>query len=112
MNESPALASSGQTHVHEFLGSVEQCEECAVFHSHRFAGVSSSAILNDDGTHYHVVEVNTDFFNHYHEVAGETGPDIAVGNGKHVHFMSGDSTFAVGHYHDFQFATLINAPMM
>ena len=40
-----------------------------------------------------------------------TGPGIPVGNGRHVHFVEGYTTFNDGHEHEFQFATLIDDPI-
>jgi hypothetical protein len=54
----------------------------------------------------------TDFFdNHFHFVIRFTGLQKPVGNGKHVHFVSGMTTEADGHRHEFQFATLIEDPL-
>lgn len=105
-----------QTHVHEIEGIVKLAEENNERHDHRFATVSTEAIPIPGGghcghNHKHAFYVNTDFFDHHHEVAGETGPAIEVGNGKHVHFAEGQSTFDDGHFHGFQFATLIENPL-
>lgn len=101
-----------QTHVHEFLGSVKLAEEDDDRHNHRFAGVTTEVIPLKHGGHKHAFMVNTDFFDHHHEVAGETGPAIKVGNGKHVHFAEGKSTCVDKHFHNFQFATLIESPLL
>lgn len=99
-----------QTHVHEFLGSVEIAG--AVPHNHRFAGVTSEVIPLPGGGHKHALFSNTDFtVGHLHEVAVETGPAIPVGNGiRHVHFVEDITTIDFGHAHDFKFATLIEDP--
>ena len=101
-----------QTHVHEVQGSVMLAEECDDRHNHRFATVTTDAIPLPHGDHKHGFMVNTDFFDHHHEVAGETGGAICVGQGKHVHFARGKSTINDGHFHGFQFATLIESPLL
>ena len=106
------VAGDTQTHVHEFLGSVKLAEQGNDRHNHRFAGVTSEVIPISGGSHKHVFMVNSDFFDHHHEVAGETGPAIAVGNGKHVHFATGQTTVDEDHFHNFQFATLIDSPLL
>ena len=103
--------SDTQTHVHEIQGSVKLAEEGEDRHNHRFATVSSQVIPSGN-SHKHAFFVSTDFFDHHHEVAGETGLAIKVGNGKHVHFATGQSTIDDGHFHDFQFATLIDSPLL
>jgi hypothetical protein len=101
-----------QTHVHEFLGSTKiATENGEEAHNHRFAGVTSEAIFVAGG-HVHNYLTNTDFFDHHHEVGGTTGLQVLVGGGKHVHFDCGTSTFDDGHDHDFQFATLIDSPLI
>ncbi|MDC0759200.1 YmaF family protein [Brevibacillus porteri] len=100
-----------QRHVHEFLGSTQLAEEGADRHNHRFAGVTGQAIPRGK-SHVHVIRSNTDFFNHLHRVRIVTGPAIPVGNGKHVHFVSGRTTFNDGHVHRFKFATLIQKPLL
>lgn len=107
------VTNGSQTHTHEFLGSTKLAseEEGEEVHNHRFAGVSSEVILVPGG-HVHQILVNTDFFDHLHEVGVRTGLQIPVGNGKHVHFAEGNTTFNDGHCHKFQFATLIEAPLL
>ena len=102
-----------QTHVHEFQGSTKLAEECDDLHNHRFAGVTSQVIPQPGGGHKHALLTNTDFFdNHHHEVGVITGLAIHVGpNGKHVHFADGSTTLDDGHFHGFQFATLIESPL-
>lgn len=101
-----------QTHTHEFESSTKLAEEGDDRHNHRFAGVTSEVIPITGGNHRHVIFTLTDFFGHLHEVAVETGPAINVGNGKHVHFVSGNTTMDDGHFHEFAFATLIDAPLL
>ena len=103
--------SSTQSHTHEFPGSTKLAEECDERHNHRFAGVTSEAILVQGG-HVHEILVNTDFFDHHHEVGVRTGLPIDVGGGKHVHFAQGNTTFDDDHCHKFEFATLIEAPLL
>ncbi|WP_342045874.1 YmaF family protein [Bacillus sp. OTU530] len=100
-----------QTHVHEFVSSTKLAEEGDDRHNHRFAGVTSEVIPKGDN-HVHVIFVNTDFLDHHHEVAIETGPAIPVGNGKHVHFVKGTTTLDDGHVHELEFATLIQKPLV
>lgn len=103
---------TAQTHTHEFESSTKLAEEGDDRHNHRFAGVTSQAIPIGNGGHIHTVFVNTDFFGHLHEVAVETGPAIDVGGGKHVHFVDGHTTLNDGHFHEFAFTTLIEAPLL
>lgn len=99
-----------QKHVHEFLGSTKLAEE-EERHNHRFAGVTGEAIPTN-GSHKHKVCSKTDFFHHLHDIDVFTGPAIEVGNGKHVHFVRGKTTVNDDHFHDFQFATLIESPLL
>jgi hypothetical protein len=103
--------SQSQSHVHEFLGSTKLAEQGDERHNHRFAGVTSEVIPQGD-SHVHVIFTNTDFFDHHHEVAIKTGPAIPVGNGKHIHFVKGRTTLDDGHVHQFEFATLIQKPLI
>jgi hypothetical protein len=101
-----------QRHNHEFLGSTKLAEQGADRHNHRFAGVSGEAIPRGN-SHVHVIRTNTDFLNHHHRLMRiVTGPAIPVGNGKHVHFITGVTTFVDGHVHRFNFATLIDKPLV
>lgn len=102
-----------QRHVHEFEGSTKQAEEGDDRHNHRFAGVTGQAIRVGK-SHVHDIDLtNTDFFNHFHKLKKiRTGPAIPVGNGKHVHFVTGQTTLNDGHVHQFKFATLIQAPLV
>lgn len=103
--------SSIQTHVHEFLDNVEIAERQVDPHNHRFAGVSSEAIIVPGG-HVHEILTKTDFYeNHFHEVGVRTGLQKPVENGRHVHFAQRTTTLNDGHNHDFQFATLIENPI-
>jgi YmaF family len=100
-----------QTHVHEFEGSTKIAEEQEEPHNHRFAGVSSQ-VIPFGKSHVHVVFTNTDFFDdHHHEVAAVSGPPIEVDDAKHVHFVKSITTLDDGHFHQFQFATLIQSPL-
>ncbi len=101
-----------QRHVHEFLGSTKLAEEEDERHNHRFAGVTGEAIPSSRKDHVHKVCTRTDFFDHFHEIEDVTGPAIDVGNGKHVHFVKGKTTVNDGHCHRFQFATLIESPLL
>ena len=102
-----------QSHSHEIEGSVMLAqEEGEGMHNHRFATVTTQVIPLPYHSHKHTFVVNTDFYDHLHEVAGETGPAVNVGNGKHVHYAKGVSTCNDNHSHDFQFATFIESPLM
>lgn len=107
-----AVEENCQTHVHEFEGSTKLAEEEEDRHNHRFAGVTTQMIPFPGG-HRHVVFTNTDFFvNHHHEIGALSGPPIFIDDsGKHVHFFEGNSTIDDGHFHEFQFATLIEDPL-
>lgn len=119
----PPVPSEGdtQTHVHEFLGSTKLAEEEEERHNHRFAGVTTEEIPVHC-SHVHGFSVNTDFFDHHHEVTGLTGLAIEVEEDKHdhldvhehkhVHFAEGTTTEVDGHVHEFQFATLIESPLL
>ncbi|PEN91516.1 hypothetical protein CN553_20890 [Bacillus cereus] len=103
--------NSLQTHVHEFIGSTKLAEEDENRHNHRFAGITSEVIPHKD-SHVHAISVNTDFFNHHHEISIITGPAIDVGNGKHIHFVEGITTLNDGHVHQVEFTTLINHSLL
>jgi hypothetical protein len=99
-----------QTHVHEFLGSTKLAERGDDKHNHRFAGVTGQVIPRDNN-HVHAILINTDFFDHLHEIKITTGLAIPVGNGKHVHFVEGVTALEDEHAHGLQFATLIESPL-
>lgn len=100
-----------QTHTHEFQGSTKLAETGEDRHNHRFAGVSSS-VIPFGNSHVHGIFVNTDFFEeHLHEIAAVSGPAIPVGGGKHIHFAKYITTVDDGHFHEFQFASLIDDPL-
>ncbi|BAU26883.1 YmaF-like protein [Aneurinibacillus soli] len=99
-----------QRHTHEFLGSLKLAEMGIDRHNHRFAGVTGQAIPRGR-SHVHVISTNTDFFGHFHQVKIVTGPAIPIGNGKHIHFVKGQTTLVDGHLHRFAFATLIENPL-
>lgn len=103
---------AAQTHTHEFESSTKLAEEGDDRHNHRFAGVTSEVIPLPGGNHKHVIFTLTDFFGHLHEVAVETDPATSIGNGKHVHFVAGNTTLNDGHFHEFAFSTLIDAPLL
>ncbi|QWU14898.1 YmaF family protein [Paenibacillus sophorae] len=102
-----------QRHVHEFEGSTKLAEAGADRHNHRFAGVTGQAI-RVGSTHVHEIDLErTDFLDHFHNLRRiRTGPAIPVGNGKHVHFVTGRTTLNDGHTHQFNFATLIESPLV
>ncbi|MFC5652329.1 YmaF family protein [Paenibacillus solisilvae] len=102
-----------QTHVHEFEGSTKLAEQGNDRHNHRFAGVTSQ-VIRTGRTHVHeIVFTHTDFLDHFHNLKKiRTGPAIPVGNGKHVHFVTGSTTLNDEHRHQFNFATLIQQPLV
>lgn len=106
----PIPSDSIQTHVHEFLGSTKLAEEGDDRHNHRFAGVTSE-VIPQGNSHVHAILTNTDFLDHHHEIGVITGLAQPIGNGKHIHFVTGTTTLNDGHFHEFQFATLIDSPL-
>lgn len=107
----PKASQQTQTHVHEFNSSTKLAEPNADRHNHRFAGVTGQAIRRGK-SHVHRIVTNTDFFGHFHRVVMETGPAIPLGNGKHVHVVRGMTTLVDGHRHQFNFATLVESPLL
>lgn len=87
-----------ETHTHEFLGSTRLAEEGDDRHNHRFAGVTTGEIPTQGGNHVHGFESNTDSVDHFHEIAGTTGPAIVlnpqapVAMQKHIHLARGTTT--------------------
>lgn len=115
-----------QTHVHEFQGSTKLAEFDEDVHNHRVAGISGEAIRIPGG-HVHKIWTRTDFFDHFHYIQQLTGPAIYVdedekadaaareaakGEAPHIHFIEGLTTKNDGHQHEFQFATLIESPLL
>ncbi|MEK4117680.1 YmaF family protein [Paenibacillus sp. FSL W8-0919] len=102
-----------QIHVHEFVGSTKLAEKGQDRHNHRFAGVTGQAI-RVGRSHVHEIDLErTDSVDHFHELKKiRTGPAIPVGKGKHVHFVTGQTTLNDGHVHQFNFATLIQSPLI
>lgn len=103
-----------QTHVHEFENSTKLAETGQDRHNHRVAGVTSQVMQAPGNRHFHAFGViNTDFLDHHHEIGGTTGLDIPIpGTTKHVHVISGTTTFDDGHDHDFLFTTQIDSPLV
>lgn len=100
-----------QTHVHEIQGSVQLAECGKDRHNHRFSTVSGQ-VIPCGNSHRHAFLVNTDFYDHLHQVVGETGLAIMIGNGKHVHFAQGKTSMNDGHHHKYEFSTLIDSPIL
>lgn len=111
-NSAASDSQSAQTHTHEFSASTKLAETGTDRHNHRFAGVTSQVIPLPCNNHSHTIFTLTDYFGHLHEVAIETSPAISVGDGKHVHFVSGITTLNDGHTHEFAFATMIQSPLL
>ncbi|MBA2939047.1 YmaF family protein [Paenibacillus sp. CGMCC 1.16610] len=108
-----AVVSKKQTHVHEFEGSTKLAEQGADRHNHRFAGVTSQVIPAGNSHVHEIVFEHTDFLDHFHNLRKiRTGPAIPVGNGKHIHFVSAQTTVVDGHRHRLQFATAIQSPLV
>jgi len=107
------IRRSSQTHVHEFEGSTKLAEQGEDRHNHRFAGVTGQ-VIRVGKSHVHEIDLTrTDFLNHFHKLKRiRTGLAIPVGNGKHVHFVKGTTTLNDGHVHPFNFATLIQKPLV
>ena len=105
--ENNSNKSIKQRHTHEFLGSTKLVEHPADSHNHRFSGITSESIKQGH-THYHKIKINTDFFDHYHQIIILTGPAIPVGDDRHVHFIMGRTTLNRNHRHRFIFTTLID----
>ncbi len=107
-----------QTHTHEYTSSTKLAEEDDDRHNHRVSGVTSEAIPIPGGNHVHAIKDNTDFFDHHHEIAVTTGPAIVLNprapmaEQKHVHLVQGFTTEVDDHVHAFDFATLIQAPLL
>lgn len=107
------ICRARQRHVHEFEGSTKLAEQGEDRHNHRFAGVTSQAIPFGKSHIHEIVFTHTDFLDHFHNLKKiRTGPAIQVGNGKHVHFVKGMTTLNDGHLHQFNFATLIQKPLV
>ncbi len=107
-----------QTHVHEFTASTQLAEEGDDRHNHRFAGVSGQ-VIPVPGSHKHWIVSRTDFLDHFHLVRALSGPAIPLpdpdappSQWKHVHFVEGFTTVVDGHRHEFEFGTLIEAPLV
>jgi hypothetical protein len=99
-----------EQHNHEFTGSTRIAERFEDPHNHRFSGVSGRAI-SYGRSHVHEIFTRTDSFGHIHFIRVYTGEAIPVGNGKHVHFARGSTSFNDGHLHRYNFATLIENPI-
>lgn len=95
-----------QLHTHEFQGSTFATGACA---AHRFAGVSSEAIVLPDGGHVHTVCSNTTYNGHFHVLELQTSRAIETCDGQHVHFIRGEASVNEGHSHIVQAATMISA---
>jgi hypothetical protein len=110
---STTTRKTAQTHLHEFEGSTKLAEQGADRHNHRFAGVTGQ-VIRVGKSHIHEIDLtHTDFLNHFHNLKKiRTGLAIPVGNGKHVHFVKGSTTLNDGHVHQFNFATLIQQPLV
>ncbi len=112
-NYKAAKRTSKQTHVHEFTASTKLAESGADRHNHRFASVTGE-VIPVGNSHVHEIKMtNTDFLDHLHKLRRmRTGLAIPVGNGKHVHFVHGTTTLNDDHIHAFNFATLIQKPLV
>jgi len=77
-------------------------------HTHRCKAMLFDVMPMSCGGHRHRYSMNTDFFGHNHRITGECGPAISIGNGKHIHFISGGTACDSSHSHRFQFCTSID----
>lgn len=98
------------THTHGFIGNTGN----NLGHNHGFFGVTGRAIPCGR-SHVHKLYINTESFNgHFHEICDTTGPAIYIGNGKHIHRVSGCTQRTLGaarnHAHRYNFATLVDNP--
>lgn len=108
-NKHYSKKADSRGHNHEILGSVMIADREDP-HSHRFATVSGPPIPYKR-SHVHEIRTNTDFYeDHKHQIRGRSGIAIEVGDGRHVHFASGETTLNDGHRHDFRVASLIEDP--
>lgn len=118
------LAPYKQTHVHEYQGSTKLAKFSEDAHIHRFAGITGEAILSA-GSHIHKVWTRTDFFDHFHFIEYNSGPAIYMDKDKcvqgdgsviceepHIHYVTGLTSTNDQHNHEFQFATLIDSPLL
>lgn len=98
-----------RNHVHEFLGSTSINDNRP--HNHRFAGISGRAIPWGR-SHVHEITTRTDSTDgHFHFIRDVSGEAINVGNGRHIHFVRGLTSFDDGHRHRYIFGTLIENPI-
>ena len=102
-----------QTHVHEFVGSVQIDGKNCELHNHRFATVSDEVeFIPGVMGHVHKIKFRTDFYeDHYHEFTGYTGGPIDVCDGRHVHYICNTTNTSDQHQHEFRGATLIDNPI-
>lgn len=99
-------------HTHEICAGLEFAGAGAEMHSHRCKAMLFGTQSMPCGGHRHQVSIQTNFCGHNHRITGECGPAIHVGNGKHVHFISGTSSCDNGHSHRHQFCTSIDCDGM
>lgn len=80
-------------------------------HSHRITGVTGPTIKYGQ-SHVHKIHVPTDTSgDHYHEISDTTGPALYLNSKKHIHLLSGVTTYDDGHTHNYYFTTLIEDPV-
>jgi hypothetical protein len=114
-----------QKHVHEFEGSTKLADFEVDAHNHRIAGITGEAV-HIPGGHAHKIWTRTDFFDHFHYIQELSGPAVYLDQGNdggsdgetdlseqpHVHFVTGLTSINDGHSHEYQFATLMDAPLL
>ncbi|WP_026888965.1 YmaF family protein [Clostridium beijerinckii] len=110
-NQNQNQANKKETHNHEFQSSVDYVKDDeGMEHSHRMAGVTGPSIRYGQ-SHVHKVmsfiDTSTD---HYHEINDTTGPALYLNGKKHVHLLSGKTSYDDGHTHNYYFTTLIEDP--
>lgn len=91
-------------HVHTYLTETDVADG----HQHMVMGVSSPARVAG-ASHVHRLRSRTSFYaentGHWHWVDIMTGPAVALPDGTHVHYFSGNTSTDDGHCHAFNGAT-------
>lgn len=110
-NEYQNVNNKRETHNHEFQSSVDYVKDDeGIEHSHHIAGFTGPSIRYGQ-SHVHKVNVFIDTSSHhYHEISDTTGPALYVNGRKHVHLLSGKTSYDDGHVHEFYFLTLVEEP--
>ena len=99
-----------QQHSHEICAGFESAGSPS--HTHRCKATLFGVQSMPCGGHRHQVSLQSNFSGHNHRLTGECGPAIFVGGGKHVHFISGNTSSECGHSHRYQFCTSVDCEGM